>query len=64
MVRTVFEPLSRRFVAILVLDEALATPSRSGHFIQNSSKLDYLLPLLVVLVLLVVVLVLVLVFKR
>jgi hypothetical protein len=27
-------------VDMLVLDEAITTP-RSGHFIQNSSKLDY-----------------------
>jgi hypothetical protein len=32
--------LSRRFVAILVFDEAIATP-RSDHFIQNSSTLHY-----------------------
>jgi hypothetical protein len=40
LVRRVFEPFGRGFVAILVLDEAIATP-RSGHLIQNSSKLDY-----------------------
>jgi hypothetical protein len=39
LVCRVFEPFSRHFVAILVLDEAIATP-RSDHFIQNSSKLD------------------------
>jgi hypothetical protein len=36
----VFEPFRRRFFAILVLDEAIGTAG-SGHFIQNSSKLDY-----------------------
>ncbi len=40
MVRRVFEAYTRRSVAILVLDEAIARP-RSGHFIQNASKLYF-----------------------
>jgi hypothetical protein len=63
LVRRVFEPFLRRFAAILVFDEAIATP-RSGHFIQNSSKVYYLLPLLVLVLVAVLVLVLILVFKR
>jgi hypothetical protein len=49
LVHRVVGAYTRRFVASLVLDEAIPTP-RSGHFIQNATKLDYLLPLMVLVI--------------
>jgi hypothetical protein len=46
MVRRVFEAYTRRFVASLILEEAIARPRR-GRFIQKSRKLEYLSDLVV-----------------
>jgi hypothetical protein len=45
LARSVFEACTRRFVASLVLEEAIARPRR-GRFIQNYGKLYYLYGLL------------------